>query len=153
MILHGVFLNIFDTGTLITGASASGKSTLALSLITRNHRLIADDAPEFQRNGEKILGCCPPPLQDFLHVRQLGFLNIRSMFGDQAIMLSQTLNLIVHLQENEHQDHEKIYGSWQQQSFLDMDIPTLTLFSGSPQLAILVETAARIMLNGQMGII
>jgi len=74
--LHGVFMEVMGIGVLITGEAAVGKSELALELITRGHRLIADDAPEFSRVAPDILsGTCPELLRDFLEVRGLAALD------------------------------------------------------------------------------
>ena len=71
--LHGVFMEIYSIGVLITGESGSGKSELALDLVTRGHRLVADDAPEFTQIAPDVLdGTCPDLLQDLLEVRGLG---------------------------------------------------------------------------------
>jgi len=96
--LHGVFMEMFTIGVLITGEPASGKSELALELLTRGHRLIADDAPEFSQISPEIIdGTCPEVLQDCLEVRGLGVLNVRHMFGDSAIKQNKFLRLIIHL--------------------------------------------------------
>ena len=96
--LHGVFMEIYSIGVLITGESGSGKSELALELITRGHRLVADDAPEFTQIAPDVLdGTCPELLQDLLEVRGLGVLNVRQMFGDTAVKKNKYLRLIVHL--------------------------------------------------------
>ncbi|MCZ6566250.1 MAG: HPr kinase/phosphorylase, partial [Gammaproteobacteria bacterium] len=69
-ILHGVFMEVISVGVLITGQSGLGKSELALDLVSRGHRLIADDAPEFARVApDTINGTCPELLQNFLEVR------------------------------------------------------------------------------------
>ncbi|HWS77722.1 MAG TPA: HPr kinase/phosphorylase, partial [Thermomonas sp.] len=68
--LHGVFMEIYSIGVLITGESGSGKSELALELVTRGHRLVADDAPEFTQIAPDVLdGACPELLQDMLELR------------------------------------------------------------------------------------
>jgi len=96
--LHGVFLEIFSVGVLITGESGVGKSELALELISRGHRLVADDAPEFTQVAPDVLdGTCPEMLQDMLEVRGLGVMNIRQMFGDTAVKRNKYLRLIVQL--------------------------------------------------------
>ena len=98
MTLHGVFMEIYSIGVLITGESGSGKSELALELVTRGHRLVADDAPEFTQIAPDVLdGTCPDLLQDLLEVRGLGVLNMRQMFGDTAVKKNKYLRLIVHL--------------------------------------------------------
>jgi HPr kinase/phosphorylase len=96
---HGVFLDVLGMGVLITGASGVGKSELALELISRGSGLIADDVVEFIRIGPDTLeGRCPPLLRDFLEVRGLGVLNIRTIFGESALRPRKNLRLIVHLE-------------------------------------------------------
>ncbi|MGZ8204102.1 MAG: HPr(Ser) kinase/phosphatase, partial [Burkholderiales bacterium] len=96
---HGVFLDVLGMGVLITGASGVGKSELALELISRGSGLIADDVVEFYRIGpETIEGRCPALLRDFLEVRGLGVLNIRTVFGEAALRPRKNLKLIVHLE-------------------------------------------------------
>jgi HPr kinase/phosphorylase len=96
---HGVFLDVLGMGVLITGASGVGKSELGLELISRGSGLVADDVVEFYRIGpETIEGRCPPILRDFLEVRGLGVLNIRTVFGEAALRPRKNLKLIVHLE-------------------------------------------------------
>jgi len=96
--LHGVFMEVMGIGVLITGDASIGKSELALELVSRGHRLIADDSPVFARIAPDLLnGTCPEVLRDFLEVRGLGILNIRAMFGDSAIKQSKHMRLIIHL--------------------------------------------------------
>ena len=96
--VHGVFLDVLGIGVLLTGASGVGKSELALELISRGSGLIADDVVEFYRIGpEAIEGRCPALLRDFLEVRGLGVLNVRTIFGEAALRPRKNLKLIVHL--------------------------------------------------------
>ncbi len=97
--VHGVMLDVLGMGVLITGVSGAGKSELALELISRGSGLIADDVVELYRVGpENIDGRCPQLLKDFLEVRGLGVLNIRSIFGESALRPRKALKLIVHLE-------------------------------------------------------
>ena len=97
--IHGVMLDVLGMGVLITGVSGAGKSELALELISRGSGLIADDVVELYRVGpENIDGRCPPLLKDFLEVRGLGVLNIRTIFGESALRPRKALKLIVHLE-------------------------------------------------------
>ena len=96
---HGVFLDVLGVGVMITGDSGVGKSELALELITRGNGLVADDITELYRiSPETLEGRCPELLRDFLEVRGLGMLNIRTMFGETAVRRKKSLKLIVHLQ-------------------------------------------------------
>ena len=99
--LHGVFLDVLELGVLITGASAIGKSELALELISRGNGLIADDIVELYRiSPDTIEGRCPAVLRDFLEVRGIGILNIRTIFGETAVRPHKLLRLIVHLEDH-----------------------------------------------------
>jgi HPr kinase/phosphorylase len=144
--LHGVFMEVMGTGVLITGDSSIGKSELALELITRGHRLIADDAPEFSRVApDTLLGSCPEMLRDFLEVRGLGILNIRAMFGASAIKQHRNMRLIIVLQELQDATRmDRLHGSKQIRKIQDVDIPEITLPVGPGRnLAVLLEAAVR----------
>jgi len=144
--LHGVFMEVLGTGVLITGDSSIGKSELALELLTRGHRLIADDAPEFSRvSPDTLLGTCPEMLQDFLEVRGLGILNVRAMFGASAIKQHRNLRLIVVLQDIEEASQiDRLHGSKRMCKIQEVDIPEVTLPVGPGRnLAVLLEVAVR----------
>lgn len=148
IILHGVFMEVLGIGVLLTGKSGVGKSELALELISRNHRLIADDAPEFRRTGpDELNGSCPSELIGFLEVRGLGVLNIRAMFGDSVIKMSKNLRLIIELKrmgDDEMAAMDRLQGSRQQCNILDVEVPQITLpVAPGHNLAVLVEGAVR----------
>lgn len=146
--VHGVFMDVMGIGVLLTGASAVGKSELALELITRGHRLVADDAPEFTRIAPDILrGNCPAPLRDFIEVRGLGILSVRAMFGDSAIKPSKNLDLIVNLlpaTSDQFADIDRLGGSRHSRQLLEVEVPEIHLpVAPGRNLAVLVEAAAR----------
>jgi HPr kinase/phosphorylase len=144
--LHGVFMEVMGTGVLITGDSSIGKSELALELLTRGHRLIADDAPEFSRLAPDVLnGTCPEMLRDFLEVRGLGILNVRAMYGASSIKQNRNLRLIVVLQDMEDAiKMDRLHGSRRMRTILGVEIPEITLPVGPGRnLAVLLETAVR----------
>ena len=145
--LHGVFMEVMSIGVLITGDSCMGKSELALELLTRGHRLIADDAPEFSCIApDTINGVCPPVLDGFLEVRGLGVLNVRAMFGDSAIKTNKYLRLIIRLEgmrEEGGWEVDRLRGTIRMRSVLDVEIPEIVLpVAPGRNLAVLVEGAA-----------
>jgi len=147
-IIHGVFLEVFGTGTLISGPSGIGKSELALELLTRGHRLIADDAIEFYAaNPDTIIGKCPELLQDFIEVRGLGILNIRAIFGDNAVMPDSKISLIIDLQkfsDTANKPDYRLDGTQRSRKILSCNIPEVTLpVAAGRSLAVIVEAAVR----------
>ena len=145
--LHGVFLDVFEIGVLLTGDSSIGKSELALELISRGHGLVADDVVELQQMGpETIQGRCPPMLRDFLEVRGLGVLNIKSIFGETAIRPRKVLRLMVHLEMPVRgaEPRDRLATRSGTQDILGVEIPTVTLaVVAGRNLAVLVEAAVR----------
>ncbi len=144
--LHGVFIQIFDLGVLLAGGSGVGKSELALELLTRGHRLIADDATEFSADGERVTGHCPPLLQGFLEVRGLGILNVGRMFGPGALLEACPLDLILrlHLPADNRPLPDRIYGQRQVCGLLGRQIPEIGLpIRLGHNLAALAEAACR----------
>lgn len=157
--LHGVFLEVLGSGVLLTGESGIGKSELALELITRGNRFIADDTPEFARiSPDTINGTCPELLRELLEVRGLGILNIRAMFGDSAIKVNKYLRLIIRLIQFD-QLHaqgfdvtDRLHGYKKTFNVLGIEIPEITLpVAPGRNLAVLIEAAVRNHMLSQKG--
>ena len=155
-ILHGVFMEVMGIGVLLTGPSGIGKSELALELISRGHRLIADDAPEFRRSApDTIRGRSPALLKDFLEVRGLGILNVRAMFGDTSIVETKRLRLIVHIDtisDDTLWEIDRIGSSQRKKKILDVEIPEVQIpVAPGRNVAVIIEAAVRnhvLYLNG-----
>lgn len=156
-ILHGVFIEVMGLGVFLVGESGIGKSELALELLSRGHRLIADDACEFFRVGPDTLqGRCPDILCDFLEVRGLGILNIRAMFGETAVRREKTLHLIVRLKDpalNPQASIDRLHAEQKTRSILGIDVAEVVLFvAPGRNLAVLVEVATRAHILRRRGI-
>jgi HPr kinase/phosphorylase len=155
--LHGVFLDVLEMGVLITGASAIGKSELALELISRGNGLIADDIVEFYRiSPDTLEGRCPGVLRDFLEVRGIGILNIRTIFGETAVRPRKLLKIMVHLEDHSHEafsDLDRLQVNATYQEILGVPIRKVTIpVAAGRNLAVLVEAAVRNFVLNQRGI-
>jgi len=141
---HGVFLDVLGMGVLITGESGVGKSELGLELISRGSGLIADDVVELYRIGpETVEGRCPALLKDFLEVRGLGVLNIRTIFGEAALRPRKNLKLIVHL-GRPTQPMERLPLNAGSERIMDVDVCKVTIpVAPGRNLAVLTEAAVR----------
>ncbi len=148
VVRHGVFMEILGAGVLISGDSSVGKSEVALELVSRGHRLIADDAPEFARIAPDIIrGTCPPLLRDLLEVRGLGVLNIRAMYGDSAIKRGKYLRLIIDLRDREQHatlPEDRMNGCRGEEEVLGLRIPVISLpVAPGRNIAVMIEAAVR----------
>lgn len=145
--IHGVFMQVHGAGVLLSGASGIGKSELALGLLGRGHCLVADDIVEFHLEKNEIIGRCPVELQDFLEVRGLGIIDIRALFGENAIVTAQSLMLIIKLAHFTHkqiQQIDRLEGLHKQRRILGKEIPEVTLpVTSGRNLAVLTECAVR----------
>lgn len=145
---HGVFMEVQGFGVLIKGDPAIGKSELALELISRGHRLVADDIIDFYKTApDRIEGRCPKLLQDFLEVRGLGVLNIRELFGDNSVKPTKPLDLIIQLEHAEKLDAsqlDRLKINSQQEKILGVKIPKFLIpVAAGRNISVLVEVALR----------
>lgn len=146
--LHGVFLDVLEMGVLIMGGSGIGKSELALELITRGHGLIADDIVEIYRlSPDLVEGRCPEVLRDFLEVRGIGVLNIRTTFGETAVRPRKSLKLIVQLEDHTDEqfkrlDRMSVNATYQEILGVKVRKVVIPVAAGR-NLAVLVEAAVR----------
>lgn len=146
--LHGVFIEVMGVGLLLAGRPGVGKSELALELVSRGHRLIADDAPEFALVApDTVEGSCPAALRDFMEVRGLGIVNVRALFGESAIKPRRTLRLVVELaalDAGEYSPEQRLQGIRSVCDVLGVVIPRVTLpVAPGHNMAVLVECTVR----------
>ncbi|MDA8327832.1 MAG: HPr(Ser) kinase/phosphatase [Betaproteobacteria bacterium] len=155
--MHGVMMEVNGIGVMLTGAPAVGKSELALELLTRGHRLVADDVVEVYKVAPDTLSAeSPPLLQDFLEVRGIGILNVRALFGELAIKLKKNLRLIVHLtpfEEFTEKNASRLDMSESNELILGVEIPKVFVpVAAGRSLAVLVEVATRNHMLRQRGV-
>jgi HPr kinase/phosphorylase len=145
--LHGVFIDVLGLGVLITCESGVGKSELGLELISRGHGLVADDVVEISRIAVNTLeGRCPAMLKDFLEVRGLGLLNIRTIFGETAVRRKMKLRLVAHLerQAGGRDPTERLPLAALSEDILGVTVGKVIIpVAAGRNLAVLVEAAVR----------
>lgn len=152
---HGVYMDIFGLGVLITGSSGIGKSEVGLELISRGSRLIADDMVEFSRKGPTALvGRSPDTLRYHMEIRGLGILNIRDLYGAAAITDAKRLSLVVELVPwDQVAAEDRVLGEESETEILDVSIARVAIpIRTGRSLAVLVEVATRNQLLKQRGI-
>ena len=145
---HGVYLEVYSIGVFITGKAAVGKSELALALVSDGHRLISDDITVFSRSAPDLVeGRSPRLLTDFMEVRGLGVVNVRAMFGANALRRDMPLSLIINmvtLDSDNKTEFDRLGNQQTTRSILGLEFPEITLpVAPGRNLAVLVEAAAR----------
>lgn len=147
--IHGVLMEVFGAGVLITGESSIGKSECALDLILRGHRLVADDLVELKNVGNKVLlGSAPQQIRDLLELRGIGIVNIRHLFGVSAIRKSKEVDFIVQLERwNPSRDYERLGFTMKRRELAGVALPYMTIpVAMGRNLAALLEIACRVFL-------
>ncbi|TGN08249.1 HPr(Ser) kinase/phosphatase [Leptospira ilyithenensis] len=142
---HGVLIEVFGIGTLLTGKSGVGKSETALELIERGHRLVADDMVEIRRLSESyLIGSCSDLLRHHMEIRGLGILNIKDLFGVGSVRDHKLIELIINLKEwEEHAEYERTGIELSTEDILGVSIPYIEIpVKPGRNIPIIVETAA-----------
>ncbi len=153
--LHGVLMDVYGIGVLLLGESGTGKSECALDLVTRGHRLVADDVVEVVRESDRIvMGRGPTRIRHHMEIRGLGIINIRDLFGVAAIRYRKRIELVILLEAwRPEEEYDRLGLEEQSYAVLGVPIPTLRIpVSAGRNIAILVEVAARNHLLKLMGV-
>lgn len=105
--VHGVLLDVYGVGVLITGESGIGKSEAALELIKRGHRLVTDDVVELRKvSDDTLVGSAPDITKHFIELRGIGIVDVKALFGAAAVMDTQQVDMVIRLED---WDKEKEY--------------------------------------------
>ena len=142
---HGVLVEVYGEGVLITGESGAGKSEAAIELIKRGHRLIADDAVEIRRISDKtLMGNSPSNIRHFVELRGIGIIDARRIFGMGAVKPSEKVDMVIQLEEwDSTKAYDRLGLDNEYAKILDVKVPCITVpISPGRNLAIIVETAA-----------
>lgn len=141
---HGVLLDIYGEGVMITGDSGVGKSEAAIELIMRGHRLVADDAVELRKISDQLIGTSPEVIRGYIELRGIGVIDVRQLFGMRSIKSESQLDLVIHF---EQWDSTKFYDRLGIEDhfteILGLQIPIVTIpVRPGRNLASIVEVAA-----------
>lgn len=143
--IHGVLVDVYGEGILITGESGIGKSEAALELVKRGHRLVSDDAVEISRVSETTLIAKAPDItKHMIELRGIGIVDIKTMFGVSSVKETQAIDLVIHLEEwSKEKTYDRIGVEDTFKNILGIDIPSHTIpIRPGRNLAIIVESAA-----------
>jgi len=127
--IHGSLVDVYGVGLLLTGKSGIGKSEIALDLVERGHRLVADDVVTITRKGESILmGAGTNLVKHFMEIRGLGLIDVRSMFGIRAIRFQKRVEIVVELEErNSENDYTRTGLSSAVRELLGVEVQAVKL--------------------------
>ncbi len=151
---HGVLVNVFGAGMLITGSSGVGKSEAALELVKRGHQLVADDVVMIRRLNENLLeGESPERVRHFMEIRGVGIINVANIYGAGAVQRRKTINMHVHLELwQDGKEYDRLGMEDKYIEILGVKIPSLLLpIHPGRNLAVVLEVAARNFRQKQMG--
>lgn len=144
-VMHGVLVDVFGIGILIIGKSGVGKSEIALELVSRGHRLVADDSVVIKNINDQLVGKAPERIRYYMEIRGIGIINVQQMFGPGSIRPEKGIDIIAELspwEEGKHYDrigNEEAYEEVLGIPKLKVTIPV----SPGRNIPIVLETAAR----------
>ena len=143
--IHGVLVEVYGEGLLITGDSGIGKSETALELIKRGHRLIADDAVEIKKiSNNELIGEAPPLIRHFMEFRGIGVVNARYIYGVGAVKASQLIHMVIKLENwEDYKSYDRLGVESEYTEILGVDVPSVTIpVRPGRNLAVILELAA-----------
>lgn len=143
--IHGVLVDVYGIGILLTGHSGIGKSETALELVKRGHRLIADDRVDvFQQDEKTVVGEAPAILKHLLEIRGIGIIDVMNLFGAGAVRASTSISLVVNLQNwDKDANYDRVGFDTESFPIFDVNVPKITIpVKVGRNLAIIIEVAA-----------
>ncbi|KGX92924.1 phosphorylase [Pontibacillus halophilus JSM 076056 = DSM 19796] len=153
--IHGVLVDVYGVGVMITGQSGVGKSETALELVKRGHRLVADDSVEIrQEDYDKLIGSSPPLIEHLLEIRGLGIINVMTLFGAGAVRSYKKISMIINLELwDQQKQYDRLGLEEETMRIMDVEVPKATVpVRPGRNLAVIIEVAAMNFRLKQMGI-
>ncbi|MFL8905897.1 HPr(Ser) kinase/phosphatase [Helcococcus kunzii] len=143
--IHGGLLDVYGSGMLILGESSVGKSETALDLITKGHRLVADDVVEISKIDEKLYGQSPENIRHFMEIRGIGILDIRRLYGTGSVKTDSQIDMVIELENwNEDKEYDRLGLEEEFEEILGIKIPKLTVpVKPGRNIAMIIEVAVR----------
>lgn len=151
--MHGVLVEVFGKGVLITGESGIGKSETGLDLIVKGHKLISDDIVYITRQHKRIIGTSPELTRHFIEIRGVGILDIQRMYGVSSVKETQKIDLIIHLEEwDNKKEYDRLGFDEHYEEILDVRVPLITLpMRPGRNTAMVIEVATRNIIQKNLG--
>ncbi|MBE5951493.1 MAG: HPr(Ser) kinase/phosphatase [Lachnospiraceae bacterium] len=143
--IHGVLVDVYGEGILITGESGIGKSETALELIKRGHRLVSDDVVEIKKVSDvTLIGSAPDMTRHFIELRGIGIINVKNLFGVESVKNTQQIDLVIRLEEwNRDREYDRMGLEDQYTEFLGNKVACHTIpIRPGRNLALICEAAA-----------
>ncbi|APX72320.1 HPr(Ser) kinase/phosphatase [Companilactobacillus allii] len=143
--IHGVLVDVYGIGILLTGHSGIGKSETALELVKRGHRLIADDRVDVYQQDEKtIVGEAPKILNHLLEIRGIGIIDMMNLFGAGAVRSESDIQLIINLEDwSPDKNYDRIGTMENKRAIFDVKVPQITVpVKVGRNISIIIEVAA-----------
>ena len=145
IVIHGVLVDVYGTGVLITGESGIGKSEAALELIKRGHRLVTDDAVEIRKvSDETLIGTAPGVTKYFIELRGIGIIDVKTLFGVESIKETQQIDMVMKLEDwNKDREYDRLGLEEEYTEYLGNKVVCHSLpIRPGRNLAVICETAA-----------
>lgn len=142
--LHGVLVDVYGIGILITGESGIGKSETALELIKRGHRLVTDDAVDIKEIDGELIGTSPKITIGMLEVRGIGIIDITALYGLSSVQESKGINLVMHFEHwKDNGDYDRLGINQDTQEILSVNVRKLRVpVRPGRNIAVIIEAAA-----------
>ena len=154
IVIHGVLVDVYGEGVLITGESGIGKSEAALELIKRGHRLVTDDVVEIRRvSDDTLVGSAPDITKHLIELRGIGIVDVKTLFGVQSVKETQTIDLVITLEDwNKEKEYDRLGLEEEYTEFLGNKVVCHSIpIRPGRNLAIIVESASVNHRQKQMG--